>query len=69
MVRTISSVMNCEQCGKFVSLKTAGEIITERSDFDGIQCVIIMKCVKCAELQKGYYVKRDYYFVYSKSHF
>jgi C1A family cysteine protease len=41
------STMNCEDCGRFVSPKTAGEIEQEHSDLDGILCIVGMRCKLC----------------------
>jgi len=38
---------NCSECGKFVTIKTAGLYITERSDIDGNIDIIEMMCKKC----------------------
>jgi RNase P subunit RPR2 len=40
--------MNCNKCGKMVSIRTAGEIESERSDLDGVSCVVTMWCKQCA---------------------
>ncbi|MDD5651698.1 MAG: hypothetical protein PHF86_14985 [Candidatus Nanoarchaeia archaeon] len=46
------STMNCEQCGKFVSLYTSGKTMKEHSDLDGELCIVAMWCKKCA-VNKG----------------
>ncbi len=46
------STMNCEQCGKLVSLQTSGEVLKENSDLDGQLCIVAMWCVQCAAIRK-----------------
>ena len=46
------STMNCEQCGRLVSFKTAGEVENERSDLDGALCIVAMWCKRCAANRK-----------------
>lgn len=42
------STMNCEQCGRLVSLQTSGEVMQEHSDLDGQLCIVAMWCIRCA---------------------
>jgi hypothetical protein len=42
----MKNVMNCNVCGRFVS-PNKGECQYERSDLDGLVCVIAITCYKC----------------------
>ena len=42
------TTMNCEQCGRLVSLRTSGEVQNEYSDLDGALCIVAMWCKQCA---------------------
>ena len=41
-------VMNCEQCGRLVSLQASGEVMKAYSDLDGQLCIVAMWCKRCA---------------------
>jgi hypothetical protein len=41
--------MNCETCGRYVSITTAGKTEGERSDLDGAPLISSMWCKKCSK--------------------